>query len=200
MIIPFSLNYRLKVFLTKNLLRDTAGDLSAVRTEFVNGHLIVLLTRTQDASGEVRLVGGVGSVLCLEADGRTAWEGAAALARIPGGPVVRVHLHGGFCRVNLHGTAAGRFVYLGSIAEFAKFLLVEEETVVIACAVTCLLIVRVNHVAYGMHLSEIERSAFHAAYFARGNTRLVNGDVEVGIDIALQTDSLLSEPPGKPGQ
>ena len=82
-----------------------------VGTELVDGLLHINFAGLQLSAGEVCTVGGVGEVLCLEAQARVLAEGGAMLALVTVSPVVAIELHTGFCGPALHGTACRGFYH-----------------------------------------------------------------------------------------
>lgn len=101
-------------------------------------------------AGEVGAVGAVGEVLCFETEGAAAAEGGAVLSFVAVGPVVAVELHAGLGGVYFHCAAADGFGYFGCEGEFAGFLLVEYEAVVVTGAVFDLFVVGINAFAHGV--------------------------------------------------
>lgn len=130
----------------------------------------------------MRLVGGVGEVLGLEAESAATWEGGTVLAAVAVGPVVGVELHGGLGGVNLHSAAADGLGDAGGKCEFAYFFLVDDVAVVVAGTVANLLVIGVPAFAYFVRSAEVEGSAFYTENLTRGDVGLVGGHIEVSVD------------------
>ena len=99
-------------------------------------------------------------------------------------PVVGINLHARLGGVNLHCTSAHGVGQLGGKTQFAFLALVQHKAVVVSCSVLDLLVVSIDVLSDGFRGAEVEWSVFHEADFACGNARLVDGDVEIGIDFA----------------
>lgn len=118
--------------------------------------LCVLLTGIKNYRWEVRMVRRIGEVLCLKADSTATWECSTVLSLITISPVVAVNLNTRFSCVNLHCTSTYRLLDTCCKAEFALFLLVEHEAMVIACTVLDLFMVGINILTYSLRCAEVE--------------------------------------------
>ena len=119
--------------------------------------------------GEVCLVGAVGDVLCLEADGAALGEGSTMSTLEAAVPVGGVHLYARLGGVALDDASAVRLYALGCKAQLAWLALVEHPAVVITYAELGLLVVSVDAVAHHVRLAEVHRSALYMVDAAVGD-------------------------------
>ena len=146
--------------------------------------LLVAASGFQDHGGEIGMVGSVGEVLGFEAEGASTSEGGSMSTGESIGPVVAVELYTGFCSVDFHGSARSGLYNLGGKGQLSRFMLVQNEAMVIACTVFDLFVISVNHVAYWMWFAEIKRCAFNLQDLASWYAVLIYGNVEVCINLA----------------
>ena len=123
-------------------------------------------------------------MLCLEADGRTTWEGAAVGAFVAIQEITGVELQTWFGGINLHGASALGLCQLGGKAQFTLFLLVQYIVMVETVTELNLLVVSFDILTESLCLAEIERSSFNLQDFTCWNGRCVGGQIEVCIDFA----------------
>ena len=69
------------------------GNALLLYAKLVDGLLGVFLTRVEHYRWEVGMVGTVGEVLALQADGASTREGGSVLSLVAVGPVVRIELY-----------------------------------------------------------------------------------------------------------
>ena len=125
-------------------------------------------------------------MLCLEANSASAWEGCSVLAFITIGPIVSINLYSGFCSIDFHCTSTFRFINFGSETQFAWFFFVEYETVIITSSVFGLLVICVNTLSNFVNRGEIEWCTFYGTDFSSRNRSVVNRNIKVCINLALQ--------------
>ena len=106
------------------------------------------------------------------------------LSGISVSPIVRINLHSGFCGVYFHCASAYRFGYLGCVAQFAFFFLVEYEAMVVSGSVLDLLVIGINVTSHFFRCTEVKRCVLDKADFSCWDRRIVNRKVIVGIDFA----------------
>ena len=99
-------------------------------------------------------------------------------------PVVGIELYTGLCGIDFHATARFGLYDFGRKGQFAGFVLVQNEAVVVASTVLNLLVVGIYHIAHRMRGAEVERCAFYLQNLACGNAVLVDGNIEVSVNLA----------------
>ena len=90
------------------------------------------------------MVGAVGEVLALEANGTAAWEGGPMLSLVPVGPVVGIDLHTRLCGIDFHHASAHGIRESCGEGEFHLLFLVQHEAMVVACADAYLFVISIN--------------------------------------------------------
>ena len=170
--------------MTVNLFSTNSLDL--FHSEAVNGLLLVPVMRAKHYAGEIRTVGSVGEVLALEANSRASSESCTAATFISVCPVVRIYLYTWLCGVHLHSASAVRLLNACGKTQLAFLTLVEHEAMVVAGTVLNLLVVSVNILSDRFRGAEVEWSSSHFPNLSRRNACLVDGEIEVGIDLAHQ--------------
>ena len=131
------------------------------RAKVVQGCLAVCLSGVEDHRWEVWAVGGIREVLCFEAYGGASWEGGAMLSAVAVRPVVGVHLYSGFCCPAFHSAAALRVSDTYCEGQFPYLSLIEDEAVVVSCAVAYLFVVGVDVTSDSLWCSEVEGCPFY---------------------------------------
>ena len=99
--------------------------------------------------------------------------------------VVGIELDARLCGIHLHCAAADRIFQHSSERQLLFLFLVQHVAMIIAGAILELLVVGVNVLTNSLGSAEIERGVFHKTDFARRNTRVVDGQVVIGIDLAF---------------
>ena len=131
------------------------------------------------------MVGRVRKVLTFQADGRTPWISGSMVSFKATQEVACVKLNTRLSSINIHGSAADRFVYFCGETQFSFFFLVKNIAMIITRTVLDLSIICINIFAYRLSYTEVERSSFHSSNFSCGDRGLVNGEIIIGVNLQV---------------
>ena len=123
-------------------------------------------------------------MLGFQTYGTPAGEGGTTNTLVAIGEVCCVQLQTRFCGVALQRTTALGIGDSGSEAQGTLFFLVQYVVMVKAFAELNLLVIGINVFAKSLRRAEVEGSASYLQNFSGRYSRLVGGQIEVGIDFA----------------
>ena len=160
--------------------------------ELIDGRCVVFLTWKECSGGELRMVGAVGIVLGLEAEGAASGIGDAFLAdEAAVEEVASVELHTWLIGIHVHLDAAGGVVE-GACHSVDVAIGSQDPVVVVSVAVLNLHVGGVvDAVANAGGGAEVEGSAFDVSNLACCQHVLVDGSVLVGVQVQHFVESIL---------